>query len=115
MQSLNLQDINSRKNNRLDLDTWRPIINEWDRNKESQKTYCARLGINVNTFMYMRVKHFKKNKSKSNFIPVTLVNTENKNASPCVLILENTRGFKLQIPHSLSQSELTKILQLAGW
>jgi len=104
------------KNTPLDMAKWHSIIDEWDSSKENQKDYCHRLGINLNTFTYVRGKLLQKNKIKSKFIPVTLGYTEEpKNHSQNLLTLESPRGFKLHISPSLSLEQLSKIFKLSGW
>lgn len=105
----------------LDMEKWRKLVEGWD-GKEKQRTYCERLGVSLNTFVYVRSKLRlkKKNSHKRNkfasFVPVVISptpkehQTENRN-----FILENTRGLKLHVPASLSLEELNKLFTLAGW
>lgn len=104
------------KNAPLDMEKWRIIIDDWNSSQENQKDYCHRLGINLNTFTYVRGRLHPKNKIKSKFIPVTLGHIENsKNHSPNLLTLESPRGFKLHISPLLSLEQLSNIFKLSGW
>mgnify|MGYP001795620002 CR=1 FL=1 len=116
MQFSESNNTTTPKNPPLDMDKWRRIIHEWDSNKENQKDYCQRLGVNLNTFTYIRGKLTQKNKAKSKFIPITLGQIEEpKNNMQNLLTLESPRGFKLHISPSLSLEQLTKIFKLSGW
>lgn len=99
-----------QKNLPLDMDKWRAIISDWDSNKESQKKYCERLGINLSTFTYARGKLNQVKKIKSAFIPITLTQTETHNYSATdTVIIENPQGFKLHVSSALSLDRLAKI------
>ena len=104
------------KNTPIDMEKWRSIIDGCDPDKENQKKYCLRLGINLNTFTYIRGKLSKKSKkSQSNFIPVTLNRfTDQKSQTTYDLTLENSQGFKLHFSSLLSLDQLTKIFKLFG-
>jgi hypothetical protein len=98
------------------MEKWERIVSAWDAGEEHQKAYCQRLGININTFSYVRGKLLKKDKVKSKFIPITLNRIdEAKKEAPPYIILENPRGFKLHISPTLSLEQLSKIFQLSGW
>ena len=60
MQFLESTDRSSPKNKPLDMNYWRKFIDDWDSSKESQKNYCQRLGLNLNTFTYLRGKLTQK-------------------------------------------------------
>jgi hypothetical protein len=110
------------KNTPLDMEKWREIIEGWSLSGENQKAYCQRLGLNIHTLSHARSKLLSKNKvkAKNKFIPVTLKNiSEEKRTSPAsslsTMVLENSRGYKLHLPASLSIDELSKLFQLSGW
>jgi len=100
----------------LDMNEWREIVNNWNKNDESQKTYCDRLGISLNTFTYVRVKLQKKIKSERRFASLKVINgNEDKILEQSNIILENSRGYKLHFPTSLSLEQLVKLFKLSGW
>jgi len=104
------------KNPPLDMEKWRAIVEAWATSGESQKVYCQRLGISLNSFSYVRTKLMSQNKSKSQFIPLTInkCNTE-KSISQSLIILENPYGYKLHLSASLSLEQLTKLFMISGW
>ena len=100
----------------LDMNEWREIVNNWNKNDESQKTYCARLGINLNTFTYVRVKLQKQAKPPIQFASLKMINSnEDKVLEQSMITLENKSGYKLYFPASLSLEQLMKIFKLSGW
>ena len=104
------------KNTPLDMDKWREIIEGWNESSQSQKAYCQRLGVNLNTFSYARSKLLQKGKSKTQFIPVTIKsNNEEKLSVSSLIILENPHGYKLHLSASLSLEQLAKLFKLSGW
>jgi hypothetical protein len=110
------QNISSAKNASLDMDKWRSLVKAWDATKENQKEYCQRLGINLNTFSYVRGKLIKKEKRSPKFIPIVLSQSEElKIVDRPLLTLESPRGFKLHISPALSLEQLTNIFRSAGW
>lgn len=103
----------SEKASVLDMAKWQSIIAEWEASKESQKRYCTRLGINLNTFTYVRSKLGLVSKPK--FIPVTVNPSANKGSESIDrLVIETPQGFKLHISSSLSVERLAKIFRLCG-
>jgi hypothetical protein len=106
----------SQKNTPLDMSQWREIIETWSKSNESQKTYCDRLGLSLNTFGYARSKLLQQNKQKTQFIPLVVKNNGEEKTSPSsVIVLENLSGYKLHLPASLSLEQLTKLFKLSGW
>jgi hypothetical protein len=104
------------KNAPLDMEKWREIIEGWNKNEENQKSYCQRLGINLNTFTYARSKLLSQVKPKTQFIPLIIKNNnEEKINSSSMLVLENPQGYKLHLSASLSLEQLTKLFKLSGW
>lgn len=100
----------------LDMEKWRAIVNGWEVSKESQKSYCKHLGININTFTYARGKLSGNKKSKTSFIPVVLKNEAQQGLQKTSMItIENKQGLKLHVPSTLSLDQLAKIFQLCGW
>lgn len=100
----------------LDMEKWRVIIAEWEVSQESQKNYCARLGININTFAYARSKLSQNKKSKPTFIPIALKQTTDQTyQKDDIIIIENPEGFKLHVSSALSLDRLAKIFKLCGW
>lgn len=104
----------------LDKIKWSELIVEWENSNESQKQFCDRLGINVNSFTYMRGKLLssgKKIAKSKKFIPVTIAKEEDKenNKSTDTIILENSNGVKLHISLSIPFDKLSHLLQLVGW
>ena len=106
------------KNTPLDMKKWRTIISDWEVNKENQKTYCERMGIKINTFVYARSKLMKsKNRIKNNFIPITVTHAEKPIPAIAAekIIIENSKGFKIHLSAELSENNLTKIFKSCGW
>lgn len=100
----------------LDMIKWREIINNWSASGETQKNYCDRLGISLNTFSYARSKLQQQSKSEKRFVPLTIKSNEKENAlSSSIVILENNRGYTLRFPASLPQEQLVKLFNLSGW
>ena len=107
--------IQATKNLPLDMNKWREIIKEWNKSGENQKTYCQRLGLNLNTFIYARSKlREPKQSKKPQFVSLTVKNDEEK-LSASSIILENPRGYKLYLSASLSLDQLMKVFKLSGW
>lgn len=105
-----------KKNLPLDMDKWRVIIADWEPNKENQKKYCERLGLNLNTFTYARAKLTQSKKIKPKFIPITLSRTDAQNPLVTdIVILENPQGFKLHVSSGLPLDRLAKLFNLCGW
>jgi hypothetical protein len=112
----NIMQNHSAKNTPLDIDKWREIIEAWNKSGDTQKAYCQRLGVNLNTFSYLRSKLLQKNNPKTQFIPLTVKSNNAEKIIPSSIItLENARGYKLQFSASLSLEQLTKLFQLSGW
>jgi hypothetical protein len=106
----------SAKSASLDMERWRDIIESWNKSGENQKVYCQRLGISLNTFTYARSKLRKKDKPKTQFIPLTIKSSgEEKTLLESITVLENPRGYKLHFSTSLSLEQLTKLFKLSGW
>lgn len=105
-----------KKNLSIDLAQWREIINDWEQSGESQKVYCERAGVSLNTFIYARNKLRKKSHTKTAFAPLVIRNTEETySVSQSSIILENNRGHKLHFQISLPIEQLIKLLKLSGW
>jgi hypothetical protein len=104
------------KNTPLDMDKWREIIEAWNKSGESQKSFCERLGVSLNTFTYARVKLLQQEKPKAQFVPLTIKNSlEEKALLPSVFVIENPQGYKLHLSASLPLEQLTKLFKLSGW
>lgn len=110
--------INAKKLKALDMQKWRDLIADWEQTKESQKAFCIRLGLNINTFTYIRGKLSateKKHAINNHFIPVTVKKSSHLKACSEQLIIENIDGLKLYIPMSLSEEKLVLLLNIIGW
>ncbi len=106
----------SQKTLALNMEKWRSIITDWELSKESQKKYCERLGISLNTFTHARSKLIRDKKIKPAFIPLSLNPIEIQNSSSInTVIIENPKGFKLHVSSELSLDRLVKIFKLCGW
>jgi len=68
------QKINQEPLSAQDEIKWSTLIEEWEQGNERQKAYCERLGLNLNTFIYMRSKLFgkKKKQAANKFIEVKI-------------------------------------------
>jgi hypothetical protein len=115
MQSNADQAINF-KATKIDKEKWSLLITEWEQGVESQKQFCNRHGLNINTFTYMKKKLQLriKPRTKSTFIPVVTVQ-ESKTVTADALILENKSGIKLHVPLSLPTERISHLLNLLGW
>jgi hypothetical protein len=105
--------INENLNNK---EQWRKIISDWEESKETQKNYCLRLNINLNTFVYWRGKFLTNVKSavkQNKFVPVIVKSAEPKLSES--LMIENKNGNKLHIPLSIKDDQLKKILAITGF
>jgi hypothetical protein len=116
MQNQQNQFNSSQDKKLLDKTKWEELITEWEKSNESQRAFCNRLGININTFSYIRSKMLRKNeKSKpSKFIPIT-VTESNKKVETHDVILESSNGIKLIIASSISPAKFKQLLELVGW
>ena len=114
------QEIRSRNTSKeiriLDKTKWRTLIEEWKESNESQKAFCNRLGLNINTFTYMRGKFLKKDDKYrvAKFIPVA-VKDANMPIDLKEIILESANGIKLRIPTSINLETFKQLLTLLGW
>jgi predicted enzyme involved in methoxymalonyl-ACP biosynthesis len=106
---------NKQSNFALDMHQWSAIVKQWDRTKESQKAYCNRLNLNINTFCYVKAKLKQKHIVSAKFIPVTIEPHESMVSTNSSLCFENKRGIKLQVPLSIKENVLLKLLKLIGW
>jgi len=112
------QIIKAKKLKALDMKKWQDLISDWEKTKESQKSFCLRLGLNINTFTYIRGKlssDSKKQISNNHFIPVKIKNSPLLKTSIEQLIIENINGIKLHIPINLSKEKLILLFDLIGW
>jgi hypothetical protein len=103
----------SRAMKLLDKTKWEKLIADWEKSNESQASYCDRLGLNINTFTYIRSR-LQKDKHKAKFIPVT-VNKVSKSIEIHDIILESSNGIKLRIPVTISKENFKQLLALIGW
>ncbi len=98
---------------------WAELIAQWENGHERQKAFCARLGLNHNTFTYWRGIFLAKNrqaKNKTKFIPIAIKEEKSNTVFNLdKLILENSNGFKLHIPLSISRDQLKDLLRSVGW
>lgn len=96
----------------INQEEWSKLISEWKSGTESQKEFCARLNLNMNTFTYIKGKLSAKDKQKK-FIPLTIRQEACPKLKPNI-ILENTKGMKLHIPLTADE-DMMGLLKLAGW
>jgi hypothetical protein len=54
MEIINSTDFLVNKKKTLDLEEWSRLVTEWKKSSESQKDFCARLNLNINTFTYVK-------------------------------------------------------------
>jgi hypothetical protein len=118
MQSSTLEEtVNSPKISSSDKSKWAELIGEWERSEESQKAFCARLGLNLNTFVYWRARFVaasKREAKRNKFIPLAIKN-EVAQKPGSEMILENKNGIRLLIPLSISSDKLVQILKMVGF
>ena len=97
----------------INLEEWAKLISEWKSSTESQKEYCARLNLNINTFTYVKGKLSAKAMQKK-FIPIT-IRQEIPPKLVSTIILENSKGMKLHIPLASIDESIIHLLKIAGW
>lgn len=101
------------KQKNLNREEWAILIAEWQAGTESQKDFCERLNLNINTFTYIKGKLAKKNKS-AKFLPVKIVKDTTTHQPILNVILENAKGIKLHINFA-SDETLIHLLKIVGW
>lgn len=101
----------------LDTTKWHAIIADWEQSHESQKAYCERMNINLNTFTYMRGKLLaeKKKQNGSSFVAVKIKPDAKSIVSPQAITIENSKGMKIHLPVTIHEAQLKQILQVLGW
>lgn len=101
----------------LDTAKWQAIIVDWEQSNESQKAYCERMNVNLNTFTYMRGKLLaeKKKQSGANFVAVKIKPEVKPTTAPKSMTIENHKGIKIHLPMNISETQLKHLLQLLGW
>lgn len=92
---------------------WPKLISEWQNSGESQKEFCKRLNLNLNTFTYIKSKLSTKDK-KNKFIPITIRKDISPNPMPNITI-ENLAGMKLQVSLAATDENIIRLLKIAGW
>ena len=101
----------------LDKQKWIVLISGWEKSKESQRAYCERLELNLNTFTYMRSQLFavKKKQATNKFIPIKVKEeTMADLAQLQIITIEINKGIKLHVPLMIDEVKLTRILKLLG-
>lgn len=112
MEIINPHNLLKTKKTLLDKEQWSKLITEWKNSTESQREFCKRLNLNINTFTYIKSKLEIKNKQKK-FIPLTI----RQNISPAPIlnvILENAKGIKLHFTSTMDDN-LIQLLKIVGW
>jgi hypothetical protein len=100
----------------LEKAKWINIIEDWEKSHETQKAYCERLGINLNTFVYMRIKMLaEKKKTAKQFVPVTVSETSLVNTAHFQMTITNSKGMSIKLPLAMDKNKLLELLQLLGW
>ena len=112
MEIINSTKFQRNKPKIINQEEWAKLISEWKNSAESQKEFCARLNLNINTFTYVKGKLSKKDKQKK-FIPIT-IRQETCLKLKSNIILENDKGMKLHIP-LMAGEDMMSLLKLAGW
>ncbi len=113
MEIINNTPSSKTRGKKINLEDWSKLVNEWKKGTESQKDFCARLNLNINSFTYAKAKLSTKDKQKK-FIPLT-IHSDTPPKIHANIILENTKGMKLHIPVSLLNEETMHLLKMAGW
>lgn len=97
----------------IDREKWATIIAEWEKSEESQKDFCKRLNLNINTFSYARsMMQIKEKSNKSKFVPVRIKQDALPMHSFEKMILENNRGIKIHLPVMVSEERLLMLLKI---
>jgi len=99
----------------IDMDKWTKIVAGWNKSQESQKAYCERLNLNINTFSYVRSKLLKQEKLNRKFIPITIKEEKICDEGHNRLSLENRAGIIVHIPLSISETKLSSLLKVLRW
>lgn len=100
----------------LDKQKWIALIAEWENSNESQKAFCERLQLNLNTFIYMRGQILaKRNRTENKFITVKVKEELSTHSQNNLLLIENNNGIKIQVSLDTSEIKLLQILKVIGW
>jgi hypothetical protein len=112
-----MQIENRQRLNEKNVDEWRGILSEWQKSGETQKTFCSRLGIKYNTFVYWRGKLNgpTKEMKPEQFIPLKVKPESSEQPAEKILIIENKNGNKLFIPFSMAPEQLIDLLKSTGF
>lgn len=110
-----INELNFRRNKQktINLEEWSKLISEWKSSAESQKEFCARLNLSINTFTYAKGKLSAKARGKK-FIPIT-IRPEIPSKFVSKIILENSKGMKLHILSATIDESIIFLLKIAGW
>ncbi|MBA2653556.1 MAG: hypothetical protein H0U71_00625 [Gammaproteobacteria bacterium] len=94
---------------------WRRIIDEWNQGGESQKKFCARLGIKTPTFQYWLAKLSpKKNRAKYNFAKLEVEPSAITQCKDQSIRIELPSGIKINLPLVLRMDELSNVFKMLG-
>jgi predicted enzyme involved in methoxymalonyl-ACP biosynthesis len=113
MEVINGTNFSGSKEKVINLEEWSKLIIAWKNGTESQRKFCARLGLNINTFTYAKRKLSAKNKQEK-FVPI-VIRQETPSKLMSNIILENAKGMKLYIPLTSISEEMINLLKMAGW
>lgn len=96
---------------------WQEIISKWQASNQSQRKFCLTHGLNKGTFSYWRTMFLtEKTKNETNtFIPLKINVDTNSIPESTSITIENPIGNKINLPLSLSRSQLVFILELLGF
>jgi len=113
METLNGSTLSTSRITTVNQDAWPKLISEWQSSGESQKEFCKRLNLNLNTFTYIKGKLSIK-KQKNTFIPLTIGKEISSKPIPNI-ILENAAGMKLHVSLTATDENIIRLLKIAGW
>jgi hypothetical protein len=75
----------------LDKQKWMILISEWENSNDSQKAFCERNQLNINTFSYMRAQILSKQKHIENkFIAVKVKEDINISPQSKLFVIQNS-------------------------
>lgn len=90
------------------IDKWKPLIDGYDRSKESVSSYCLRNGVETKKYY-----HYRKLLSEIDNTPVSLLPVVVTNHSEEQTISIRINGVAVSyLPANISDKELSRILRL---
>ena len=89
---------------------WTDHIEAWQNSELTQAAYCRLHNLNAKSFSG-RLTVYRKN--QSDFSP-TLIPVQVKSSPSSAMILRNDKGYRLELPTSISAAWLAELLRCLG-